>query len=113
MFSQRYPYLGEDSLYRDSTEAFIKRTITPVMASLAELIRCKTKSDICDLSGIVPNELFDPNRKTDCYSEHYDWFVDLARNFHRIQTETVRTKNDFAVVCHGDLVSTMHTCTPK
>ena len=38
---QRYPYLGEDSLYRDSTEAFIKRTITPVMASLAELIRCK------------------------------------------------------------------------
>ena len=35
----RYPYLEEDSLYRDSTEAFIKRTITPVMASLAELIR--------------------------------------------------------------------------
>ena len=47
---------------------------------------------------------FDVPRKTDCYSEHYEWFVDLARNFHRIQTETVRAKNDFAVVCHGDLV---------
>ena len=52
-----------------------------------------------------------PNRKTDSYSEHYDWFVDLARNFHRIQTETVRAKNDFAVVCHGDLVSNAHAKT--
>ena len=36
---EKYPYLREDSLYRESTEGFTKRTITPVMASLAELIR--------------------------------------------------------------------------
>jgi hypothetical protein len=36
---ENYPYLKEDSLYRDSTEGFTKRTITPVMASLAELLR--------------------------------------------------------------------------
>ena len=36
---ERYPCLAEDSLYRESTEGFTKRTITPVMASLAELLR--------------------------------------------------------------------------
>lgn len=58
---ERYPYLVEDSLYRPSTEGFTKRTITPVMASLAELLR-----------------------KTPGYEEHYDWFVSLARNFHKV-----------------------------
>ena len=36
---ERYGCLAEDSLYRESTEGFTKRTITPVMASLAELLR--------------------------------------------------------------------------
>jgi hypothetical protein len=35
----RYTYLSEDSLYRSDTSDFTKRTITPVMASLAELLR--------------------------------------------------------------------------
>ncbi len=69
---ERYPYLSEDSLYRQSTEDFTKRTITPVMASLAEVLR-KAGHD---------------------YAAHY---------FHRLQMETVRVRNDFAVVCHGDL----------
>lgn len=77
---EQYPYLAEDSLYRESTEGFTKRTITPVMASLAELLR-----------------------NTPEYEEHYEWFVDLARNFHGIQMEMVRPKNRFAVICHGDL----------
>jgi hypothetical protein len=46
----------EDSLYRANTSDFTKRTITPVMASLAELLRNTPK-----------------------YEEHYDWFVELAR----------------------------------
>lgn len=78
--TEQYPYLAEDSLYRASTEGFTKRTITPVMATLAELLR-----------------------NTEEYVEHYDWFVGLARNFHRIQMEMVRPKNRFAVICHGDL----------
>jgi len=75
-----YTYLAEDSLYRSDTSDFTKRTITPVMASLAELLRNTKK-----------------------YQTHYDWFVDLARNFHDIQMEMVRPKNLFAVICHGDL----------
>ena len=59
---ERYPYLSEDSLYRPSTEGFTKRTITPVMASLAELLKARRE-----------------------YERHYEWFVDLARNFHSIQ----------------------------
>ena len=58
---EAYPYLTEDSLYRESTEGFTKRTITPVMASLAELLR-----------------------NTEDYEDHYDWFVELARNFHSV-----------------------------
>ena len=58
---ENYPYLTEDSLYRESTEGFTKRTITPVMASLAELLR-----------------------NTEDYEDHYDWFVELARNFHSV-----------------------------
>jgi len=75
-----YAYLAEDSLYRSDTSDFTKRTITPVMASLAELLRNTKK-----------------------YEKHYDWFVDLARNFHDIQMDMVRPKNLFAVICHGDL----------
>ena len=77
---ERYPYLREDSLYRGNTSDFTKRTITPVMASLAELLRNTPK-----------------------YEEHYEWFVDLAKNFHNIQMEMVVPKNEFAVICHGDL----------
>ena len=44
------------------TSDFTKRTITPVMASLAELLRNTKK-----------------------YQTHYDWFVDLARNFHDVR----------------------------
>ena len=77
---EKYSYLNEDSLYRESTSDFTKRTITPVMASLAELLR-----------------------NTPGYESHYDWFVDLARNFHTIQMNMVKAKNNFAVICHGDL----------
>lgn len=62
---EAYKYLAEDSLYRSDTSDFTKRTITPVMASLAELLR-----------------------NTDKYEEHYDWFVDLARNFHDVRQST-------------------------
>ena len=61
-----YPYLAEDSLYRIDTSDFTKRTITPVMASLAELLRCTPK-----------------------YEEHYDWFVELARNFHPVSVHNL------------------------
>ena len=57
-----YGYLAEDSLYRADTSDFTKRTITPVMASLAELLRSTPK-----------------------YQQHYDWFVELARNFHEVK----------------------------
>ena len=76
----KYNYLVEDSLYREGTSDFTKRTITPVMASLAELLR-----------------------NTPGYEVHYDWFIDLAKNFHQIQMEMVKPKNEFAVICHGDL----------
>ncbi|CAM6055219.1 unnamed protein product [Sphagnum tenellum] len=49
---ERYPYLVEDSLYRPSTEGFTKRTITPVMASLAEMLR-----------------------NTRGYEDNYEWWV--------------------------------------
>ena len=77
----QYPCLGEDSLYRPSTEGFTKRTITPVMASLAEVLR-----------------------RSRGYEAHYEWFVELARNFHALQTEAVTRRNEFAVICHGDLL---------
>ena len=71
---ESYAYLKEDSLYRPSTSDFTKRAITPVMASLAELIR-----------------------NTPGYEGHYEWFVELARNFHTIQTEMVRPKNQVLI----------------
>ena len=64
---EAYPYLAEDSLYRTDTSDFTKRTITPVMASLAELLRSTPKYEI-----------------------HYDWFVDLARNFHSVSQYTYK-----------------------
>jgi len=60
--------LAEDSLYRPSTEGFTKRTITPVMASLAELLRASGEE----------------------YAEHYEWFIQLARNFHSIQARLLQ-----------------------
>ena len=48
--------------HASDTSDFTKRTITPVMASLAELLRNTKK-----------------------YQTHYDWFVDLARNFHDVR----------------------------
>jgi hypothetical protein len=77
---EKYKYLTEDSLYRENTSDFTKRTITPVMASLAELLR-----------------------STQGYEQHYDWFIELAKNFHQIQMEMVKPKNDFAVICHGNV----------
>ena len=82
----KYKYLSEDSLYRENTHDFTKRTITPVMASLAELIR-----------------------STPGYEQHYDWFIELAKNFHDIQMEMVKPKNDFAVICHGKCVVTSYS----
>ena len=79
---ENYKYLVEDSLYRESTADFTKRTITPVMASLAEVLR-----------------------NTPGYEEHYDWFIDLAKNFHEIQMEMVKPHNDFAVICHGKYIT--------
>jgi len=73
---EKYKYLTEDSLYRENSSDFTKRTITPVMASLAELLR-----------------------NTPGYEEHYDWFIELAKNFHQIQMEMVKARNDFAVIC--------------
>ena len=63
-----YTYLAEDSLYRADTSDFTKRTITPVMASLAELLRNTPK-----------------------YEDNYDWFVELARNFHPVSFSNTTT----------------------
>ena len=68
-----YTYLAEDSLYRADTSDFTKRTITPVMASLAELLRNTPK-----------------------YEENYDWFVELARNFHPVSFFTMWKSEKFS-----------------
>lgn len=77
---ERFPALREDSLYRDDTYEFTNRTFTPILASLAELIRCSPK-----------------------YADNYEWFVELAKNFHSIQTQMVQPCDQFGVICHGDL----------
>ena len=61
---ERYSTLKGDSLYTRETYEYTKRTITPVMASLAELIRSSPK-----------------------YKDNYEWFVELAKNFHWIQSK--------------------------
>ncbi|XP_023334969.1 uncharacterized protein LOC111706347 isoform X3 [Eurytemora carolleeae] len=77
---EKYPKLREDSLYREDTREFTNRTMTPVMASLAEVLRSSTD-----------------------YSPCYPWFVRLAKNFHNIQIQIVQPQGQFAVICHGDL----------
>ena len=47
--------------------------MTPVMASLAELIRSTPK-----------------------YTDNYEWFVELAKNFHWIQSKMVENDDDKA-----------------
>lgn len=42
-------------------------------------------------------------RNTPGYEEHYDWFIELAKNFHQIQMEMVKPRSDFAVICHGNI----------
>merc|ERR1719195_1748913 len=54
--------------------------MTPVMASLAELVR-----------------------STPQYEDNYEWFVELAKNFHWIQSKMVESVDKFGVICHGDL----------
>ena len=70
--------------------------MTPVMASLAELVR-----------------------STPQYEDNYEWFVELAKNFHWIQSKMVESVDkvsvylpnivplyssfQFGVICHGDL----------
>ena len=76
----KYRLLAKDSLYRKDTYEFTNRTLTPVMASLAELIR-----------------------STPLYSDNYEWFIELAKNFHWIQTRMVEPTDKFGVICHGDL----------
>ena len=76
----KYSTMCKDSLYTKETYEYTKRTMTPVMASLAELIRS------------TPN-----------YSDNYEWFVELAKNFHWIQTKMVESSDKFGVICHGDL----------
>ena len=76
----KYSTLCKDSLYSKETYEYTKRTMTPIMASLAELIR-----------------------STEQYSDNYEWFVELAKNFHWIQTKMVESSDKFGVICHGDL----------
>jgi len=77
---ERFPTLREDSLYRSDTYEFTNRTFTPILASLAELIRCTPR-----------------------YADNYEWFVELAKNFHSVQTQMVQPCDQFGVICHGDL----------
>ena len=77
---EKYSTLCKDSLYTKDTYEYTKRTMTPIMASLAELIRSTSK-----------------------YSDNYEWFVELAKNFHWIQTKMVESTDKFGVICHGDL----------
>ena len=80
MLIEKYGLLAKDSLYRKDTYEFTNRTLTPIMASLAELIRSEP-----------------------LYSDNYEWFVELAKNFHWIQTRMVEPTDKFGVICHGDL----------
>ena len=77
---EKYSLLAKDSLYRKDTYEFTNRTLTPIMASLAEVIR-----------------------SSPTHSDNYEWFVELAKNFHWIQTRMVEPCDKFGVICHGDL----------
>ena len=76
----KYTTLCKDSLYSEDTYENTRRTMTPVMASLAELIR-----------------------STEQYCDNYQWFIELAKNFHWIQSKMVESSDKFGVICHGDL----------
>ena len=65
---ERWSTLEDDSLYTKDTYEYTRRTMTPVMASLAELIR-----------------------RTEEYKDNYEWFVELAKNFHWIQSQMVES----------------------
>ena len=78
-----YTYLAEDSLYRADTSDFTKRTITPVMASLAELLRNTPK-----------------------YEDNYDWFVELARNFHPVSYSIT----NYNIISWNQLVCNAFVC---
>ena len=65
---KQYNTLSEDPLYCKDTYEFTRRTMTPVMASLAELIRATPE-----------------------YRDNYEWFVELAKNFHWIQSRMVES----------------------
>ena len=69
---EKYQTLSKDSLYTKETYEYTKRTLTPIMASLAELIRATPK-----------------------YEDNYEWFVELAKNFHWIQTKMVEATDKF------------------
>ena len=56
--------------------------MTPVMASLAELIR-----------------------STEKYKDNYEWFVELAKNFHWIQTKMVEPSDKVAFINDDALVA--------
>ena len=70
---EKYKTLEQDSLYTKDTYEYTRRTMTPVMASLAELIR-----------------------STEKYKDNYEWFVELAKNFHWIQSKMVENDDDKA-----------------
>ena len=65
---ENWSTLREDSLYSRDTYEYTRRTMTPVMASLAELVR-----------------------STPQYEDNYEWFVELAKNFHWIQSKMVES----------------------
>ena len=77
---EKYTTLSKDSVYTKENHEHIKRTMTPIMANLAELIR-----------------------STPQYRDNYEWFIELAKNFHMIQTKMVESSDKFNVICHGDL----------
>ena len=94
------------SLYRDDTYEFTNRTFTPILASLAELIRWGlslwTLSMDKSLNKSLDESLDNPLclsgflflcRCTPKYADNYEWFVELAKNFHSIQTQMVRNVN--------------------
>ena len=120
---ERFPTLREDryykdskkssfgrilcSLYRSDTYEFTNRTFTPILASLAELIRFFPPGRANQFPNYYPfmYQLFfrcyfvllcryltirlTVCRCTPQYADNYEWFVELAKNFHSVQTQMV------------------------
>ena len=61
-------------MYSRDTYEYTRRTMTPVMASLAELVR-----------------------STPQYEDNYEWFVELAKNFHWIQSKMVESVDKVSI----------------